>query len=152
MSEMLYTEEELLLRSTVREFTDQEIAPRAADYDESGEFPWDNVRGMAQLGLFGLTIEDQYGGSGGTTRQLAIVNEEIARGCAATSVIYIAHLSLCAHLIHTFGTEAQKQKFIPPLARAEKIGAFALTEPGGGSDAGALKTTATHRQCARPRL
>ena len=143
MPEMMLSEEELLLRSTVREFADQEIAPRAADYDESGEFPWDNWRGLAELGLFGLAIDEEFGGSGGTTRQLAIVNEEIARGCAATSVIYIAHLSLCAQFIHGFGTEGQKQRFIPPLASGEKVGAFALTEPGGGSDAGALKTTAT---------
>jgi len=143
MPEMMLSEEELLLKKTVREFTDREVAPRAAEYDESSEFPWDNMRGLAALGLFGLTIDEEYGGSGGTNRQLAIVNEEIARGCAATSVIYIAHLSLCAQFIHLFGTEGQKQRFVPPLAKGEKIGAFALTEPGGGSDAGALKTTAT---------
>lgn len=139
----MLSEEELLLKKTVREFTDREVAPRAAEYDESSEFPWDNMRGLAELGLFGLTIDEEYGGSGGTNRQLAIVNEEIARGCAATSVIYIAHLSLCAQFIQLFGTEGQKQRFVPPLAKGEKIGAFALTEPGGGSDAGALKTTAT---------
>ena len=143
MPEMMLSEEELLLRNTVRDFADREIAPRAADYDESGEFPWDNFRGLAELGLFGLTIDERYGGSGGTTRQLAIAVEEIARGCAATSVIYIAHLSLCAQFIHSFGTEGQKERFVPPLARGEKVGAFALTEPGSGSDAGALKTTAT---------
>ena len=143
MSDMLLTEDELLIQSTVRQFADEQLAPRAAAYDESGEFPWDNFRGLAELGLFGLTIDEEYGGSGGTTRQLAIVNEEIARACAATSVIYIAHLSLCTHLIQSFGTDGQKRRFIPPLARGEKIGAFALTESGGGSDAGALKTTAT---------
>ena len=142
MSDMLLTEDELLIQSTVRQFADEQLVPRAAAYDESGEFPWDNFRGLAGLGLFGLMIDEEYGGSGGTTRQLAIVNEEIARACAATSVIYIAHLSLCAHLIQSFGTEGQKRRFLPPLARGEKIGAFALTEPGGGSDAGALKTTA----------
>jgi butyryl-CoA dehydrogenase len=143
MPEMMLSEDELLLRSTVRDFVDREIAPRAADYDESGEFPWDNVRGLAELGLFGLTIDERYGGSGGTTRQLAVAVEEIARGCAATSVIYIAHLSLCTQFIHMFGTEGQKEQFVPPLARGEKIGAFALTEPGSGSDSGAMKTTAT---------
>ena len=143
MSDTLLTEDELLIQSTVRQFAEEQLAPRAAAYDESGEFPWDNFRGLAELGLFGLAIDEEYGGSGGTTRQLVIVNEEIARACAATSVIYIAHLSLCAHLIQSFGTEGQKRRFIPPLARGEKVGAFALTEPGGGSDAGALKTTAT---------
>ena len=143
MSDMLLTEDELLLKNMVRELADQELAPRAAAYDENSEFPWDNVRRIAEIGLFGLTIDEKYGGSGGTNRQLAIVVEEIARGCAATSVIYIAHLSLCTQFIHMFGTEAQKQHFIPPLAKGEKMGAFALTESGSGSDAGAMRTTAT---------
>ena len=143
MSESLLSEEELLLRNAVREFADQELAPRAAAYDQSGQFPWDNVRGIAALGLFGLTIDEEYGGSGGTTRQLAVAVEEIARGCAGTSVVYLAHLSLCTQLIHMFGTEGQKKRFVPPLARGEKIGAFALTEPGSGSDAAAMRTTAT---------
>ena len=143
MSELLLSEEELLLRNAVREFADEQLAPRAAGYDESGEFPWDNVKGLAALGLFGLTIDEEYGGSGGTARQLAVVIEEIARGCGSTSVVYLAHLSLCAQFIHMFGTEGQKQRFVPPLARGEKIGAFALTEPGSGSDAAAMRTTAT---------
>ncbi len=142
MADVFLSEDELLIRNTVRDFADRELAPRAAEYDESGAFPWDNIRGLAELGLFGLTIDEEYGGSGGTTRQLAIVSEEIARGCAATSVIYIAHLALCAQFIHMFGTEGQKQRFVPPLARGEKIGAFALTEPGSGSDAAAMRTTA----------
>ena len=143
MADPLLSEDELLLQRTVRSFADQEIAPRAAGYDERSEFPWDNVRGMAELGLFGLTIDEEYGGTGGSNRQLAIAVEEIARACAATSVIYIAHLSLCAQFISTFGTEGQKRRFVPPLARGETIGAFALTEPGSGSDAGALRTTST---------
>ena len=114
MSDTLLTEDELLIQNTVRQFADEQLAPRAAAYDESGEFPWDNFRGLAELGLFGLAIDEEYGGSGGTTRQLAIVNEEIARACAATSVIYIAHLSLCTHLIQSFGTDGQKRRFIPP--------------------------------------
>ena len=142
MSELL-AEDELLLKNTVRDFADRELAPRAADHDESGEFPWDNIRGLAHLGLFGLTIDEEYGGSGGTTRQLAVAVEEIARGCAATSVAYIAHLSLCTQFIHAFGTTGQKRRFVPPLAKGEAIGAFALTEPGSGSDAGALRTMST---------
>jgi alkylation response protein AidB-like acyl-CoA dehydrogenase len=143
MGHSLLSEEELLLKSTVGAFADQVLAPRAAGYDHTGEFPWDNVRELADLGMFGLTIDEEYGGSGGTARQLAVAVEEIARGCAATSVIFIAHLSLCASFIHMFGTEDQKQRFVPPLARGEKIGAFALTESGSGSDSGALRTTAT---------
>ena len=130
-----------MLRSTVRDFADQVLAPNAARYDESGEFPWDNVRGLAELGVFGLTIDEAYGGSGGTTRHLAIVTEEVARGCGSTSVILVAHLSLCTEFIATFGTAAQKQRWVPALASAETIGAFALTEPGSGSDAAAMRTT-----------
>ena len=143
MNELLLSEEETLLKSTVREFADQILAPAAAAYDQSGEFPWNNVRGLAELGLFGLTVDETYGGSGGTTRQLAVVVEEIARGCGSTSVIYIAHLSLCTQFIHMFGTEAQKQRWVPPLARGEKIGAMALTEPLAGSDAAAMRTSVT---------
>ena len=143
MTEFLLSEEELLLKNTVRELADQELAPRAAGYDETGEFPWENVRQIGDLGLFGLTIDEDYGGSGGTSRQLAIVVEEIARGCAATSVIYVAHLSLCSQFINMFGTEGQKNQFLPPLASGQELGAFALTEPGSGSDSGAMRTTAT---------
>ena len=143
MSDLLLSEDERLLKSTVREFADRELAPRAAAYDESGEFPRDNVRGLAALGLFGLTIDEEYGGSGGTMRQLAVACEEIARGCGATSVIYIAHLSLCSQFIHMYGTDAQKSELLPPLVRAESIGAFALTEPGSGSDAAAMRTAVT---------
>ena len=143
MTEFLLSEEELLLKNTVRELADQELAPRAAGYDETGEFPWENVRQIGDLGLFGLTIDEDYGGSGGTSRQLAIVVEEIARGCAATSVIYVAHLSLCSQFINMFGTEGQKNQFLPPLASGQDLGAFALTEPGSGSDSGAMRTTAT---------
>jgi len=143
MSDLLLSEEERLLKSTVAEFADRELAPRAADYDARAEFPWDNIRGLAKLGLLGLTIEEEYGGSGGSFRQMALTMEEIARGCGGTSVIYGAHLMLCALFIHMFGTEGQKSRFLPPLARGEKIGAFALTEAGSGSDAAAMKTTAT---------
>ena len=99
MTYELLSEDERLLQSMVREFADEVLAPRAPDYDERGEFPWDNVRELAELGLFGLTVDEEYGGSGGTTRQLAIAVEEIARGCGSSSVIYVAHLGLCLHFI-----------------------------------------------------
>ena len=142
MSGYLLSEEEALLKSTVKDFVDNEIAPRAAAYDESGEFPYDNFKGLAELGLLGLTLDEEYGGSGGTFRQLAIAVEEVARACAATSTSYIAHLSLCAQFINMWGTDGQKRQFLPKLANGEHIGAFALTEPGSGSDAGAMRTTA----------
>jgi alkylation response protein AidB-like acyl-CoA dehydrogenase len=143
MSDVLLTEDELLLRSSVRELADKELAPRASHYDQNEEFPWENLRRMAAMGLFGLTVDEAYGGSGGTARQLAVVIEEIARGCGATSVIYLAHLSLCTQFLHTFGTEDQKQRFVPQLVSLDRIGAFALTEPGAGSDAAAIRTTLT---------
>ncbi|MYC07725.1 MAG: acyl-CoA dehydrogenase [Chloroflexi bacterium] len=143
MSGYLLSEEEALLKSTVKDFVDNEIAPRAAAYDESGEFPYDNFKGLAELGLLGLTLDEEYGGSGGTFRQLAIAVEEVARACAATSTSYIAHLSLCAQFINMWGTDGHKRQFLPKLASGEHIGAFALTEPGSGSDAGAMRTTAT---------
>ncbi|MCY3638188.1 MAG: acyl-CoA dehydrogenase family protein [Chloroflexi bacterium] len=143
MSGYLLNEEEALLKSTVKDFVDNEISPRAAAYDESGEFPYDNFKGLAELGLLGLTLDEEYGGSGGTFRQLAIAVEEVARACAATSTSYIAHLSLCAQFINMWGTDGQKWQFLPKLASGEHIGAFALTEPGSGSDAGAMRTTAT---------
>ncbi len=142
MAGYMLSEDELLLRSTARDFADNEIAPRAAGYDESGLFPHDNFKGLADLGLLGLTIDEEYGGSGGSFRLLAIAVEEVARACAATSVSYIAHLSLCAQFIHMYGTEGQKRQFLPALASGERIGAFALTEPGSGSDAAAMQTTA----------
>ena len=95
------------------------------------------------LGLLGLGIDEEYGGGGGTARQIAVAVEEIARACAATSTIYIAHLSLCAQFIQMFGTEGQKRQFLPTLVRGEKIGAFALTEPEAGSDPASMTTTAT---------
>ena len=143
MSDLLLSEEERMLKSTVAEFADRELAPRAADYDARAEFPWDNIYGLGELGLFGLGIDEEYGGSGGTTRQVAIAIEEIARACAATSTTYAAHLSLAVQFIQMYGTEGQKRQFIPPLTTGRSIAAFALTEAGGGSDAGAIQTTAT---------
>jgi len=142
MSDLLLSDDEILLKNTVSDYSKNELVPRAAGYDESALFPWDNVSGIADLGLFGLTIPEEYGGSGGTTRQLAIAAEEIAKGCAATSVVYIAHLSLCTQFINMFGSEEQKRNYLPDLASGKKIGAFALSEPGAGSDAAAIKTSA----------
>ncbi len=142
MTTSLLTEEELLLRNTVREFSDQVLAPRSAKHDELEEFPHDNFRDIADLGLLGLMVDEEYGGAGGTTKQVAIVSEEIARGCAATSLIYIVHLTLCTHFITQYGNEFQKDRYVPDLVSGKKIGAFALTEPGAGSDAAAIQTTA----------
>ena len=109
MGHLLLTDEEQLLRSTVRGFADDVLAPKASAYDQSGQFPADNVEGLADLGLFGLGIDEAYHGSGGTARQCAIAVEEIARGCTATSAIYVAHQSLAARFIQMYGTEAAQR-------------------------------------------
>lgn len=139
------TEEERLLQRTVREFAGRELAPRAAELDEREQFHWQNVKGLASLGLFGLTIDPKYGGTGGGYRQLAVVIEEIAKACPSTAVTYIAHLSLATQTVHTFGTEGQKRHYVPPCARGEKLAAFCLSEPSTGSDAAAIQTTATKK-------
>jgi len=140
MADNLLSEEESLLRNTVRDYSNDVLAERAADYDDSGLFPWDNFKELGDMGLLGLGIGEEYGGSGGTTRLVALAAEEIARGCAATSVVYIAHLSLCTQFINRYGSEDQKNKYLPDLASGKKVGAFALTEPGAGSDAAAIIT------------
>ena len=145
MPDLLLTEDERMLQTAVREFADRELVPRARELDEKEEFSWENWRGMAALGLTGIGIDPAYGGSGGGYRQIAIAEEEVARGDAATSVTLVAHLSLGTATIYQFGNEEQKQKFVPPLARGDAIAGWALTEPGSGSDAAALQTTATLR-------
>ena len=148
MVDLLLTEEERMLQTLVREFADRELAPRSREMDEKEEFSWENWNGMAALGLTGIGIDPAYGGSGGGYRQMAIAEEEVARGDAAASVTLVAHISLSTHTIYQYGNEEQKLKYIPPLARGEKLAAWALTEPGGGSDAAALQTSATLRDGA----
>jgi butyryl-CoA dehydrogenase len=140
--DLLLNDEEKLLKATVREFANRELVPRAAQLDEQEEFPWDNIKGLVQLGLMGLTIDELYGGAGGNCQQMAIALEEVARGCASTSVIHLSHLSLGAECIVRYGTEEQKQRYLPDLASGRKLAAFCLTEPASGSDAGDMHTTA----------
>lgn len=140
MSSLLLTEEEKLLQNTMRSFAQKELAIKAPQYDDAEEFPWDNISGLASLGMFGLGIDSKYGGTVGTTRQVAIAIEEIAKGCAATSSIVGAHLSLATQTINTLGTESQKDRYLPELVSGKKIGAFGLTESGGGSDVAGMKT------------
>ena len=135
-------EEQRMVRSMVHDFAQAEIAPRAADVDKTEEFPADNIRKMAELGLLGLPYPEEYGGGGGDYASYAIAVEEIARACGSTALIYAAHVSLGCGPIYYFGTEAQKQKWLPVLCRGQGLGAFGLTEPEAGSDAGATRTTA----------
>jgi Acyl-CoA dehydrogenases len=138
------TEEQKLIRDMVRSFAEAEVAPSAAERDEAEHFDralmFDR---LAELGLTGIVFPEEYGGAGADYISYAIAVEELSRVCGSTGVTLSAHLSLCANPIYMFGTEAQKQKFLTPLAKGEKIGAFGLTEPSAGSDAGGTKTTAT---------
>jgi butyryl-CoA dehydrogenase len=141
----LYSESERLLQRTVRDFADDVLSPRAAGLDEREEFPWANFRGMADLGLLGLGVPEAYGGAGGGFQESSIAMEEIARACAATSVVYGAHLSLAIQTILRFGSEAQRQRHLPTLVRGQQVAAFALTEPNAGSDVASMSTLVTRR-------
>jgi len=142
---MMLTEEELMLRSAVREFTEKELAPRAAEIDEQEAFSWDIWKAVSKLGITGVTLDPKHGGSGGGVKTIAVVIEELARLDASTSVTYLAHVSLAAQFINTFGSESQKARWIPGLASGAKLGAFCLTEPGNGSDAAAASTIASKK-------
>ncbi|HSJ08512.1 MAG TPA: acyl-CoA dehydrogenase family protein [Longimicrobiales bacterium] len=130
------------LRREVREFADREIAPVARELDEQSRFPWDNVRKMADRGWFGVNVPEQYGGLGLDYISYILVIEELARVDASHSITISAHSTLGSSPILAFGTEAQKQRYLPLLASGRVLGGFGLTEPGAGSDAGATRTTA----------
>jgi butyryl-CoA dehydrogenase len=134
--------EQKLLQRTVREFAEAEVKPLAKELDETGRFPRENFRKAAELGLTGISVPEAYGGAGMDHICYSIVMEEIARVCASTSVILSVQNSLFCASIEHFGTEEQKQKFLVPFARGEKIGCYALTEPQAGSNAAALTTKA----------
>lgn len=137
------TDEQNLIRETVRSFAENEVAPSAAERDENERFDrelmFDKV---AELGLAGIVFPEEYGGAGGDYISYAIAVEELSRVCASTGVTLSAHLSLGANPVWMFGTEKQKMNFLIPMAEGTKLGAFALTEPSAGSDAGGTRTFA----------
>ncbi len=128
-------------QQTVRAFADQELKPGAAQRDESGEFPWPAVKKLQEMGLCGLIFPREYGGGGRDFVSYAIAVEELARVDASVTLTLLAH-TLCASHIHAFGSPAQKRDYLTPLASGEQLGAWALTEPGAGSDAGGIRTQA----------
>ncbi|HEV8337254.1 MAG TPA: acyl-CoA dehydrogenase family protein [Candidatus Polarisedimenticolia bacterium] len=136
------TEEQLLTRKTVREFAEQEIAPHSLRLDESQEFPFDLFKKAAELGLAGMIFPPEYGGSGLSSVDAALIIEEIARVDPGVALSIAAHNSLACNHLYIAGTEEQKKKYLVPLARGEKIGTWSLTEPTAGSDAGGTKTRA----------
>jgi butyryl-CoA dehydrogenase len=139
---MELTAEQEMVRKTVRKFALEVVEPRAKEIDETCEFPWDTVKKMGEMGLMGICFPAEYGGAGLDTVSYAIAVEELSRVCGSTGITLAAHVSLGCYPIYAFGTEEQKKKYLVPLARGEKIGAFGLTEPNAGSDAAGTETTA----------
>ncbi len=136
------TKQENLFLQMIREFAENEVKPLAAEVDEQERFPMETVEKMAKIGIMGIPIPKQYGGQGGSTQMYSMAVEELSRVCATTGVVVSAHTSLCAEPILMFGTEEQKNKYLPKLASGEWIGAFGLTEPNAGTDAAMQQTTA----------
>ncbi|MGH7476622.1 MAG: acyl-CoA dehydrogenase [Longimicrobiales bacterium] len=140
--ERYLTAEHQRLRQEVREFAEAEIAPVAREYDEHSRFPWENVARMAERGFFGVNVPEALGGQGRDYLSYLLVIEELARVDASHAITISAHSTLGMSPIINFGSESQKQRFVPLLARGQVLGGFGLTEPGAGSDAGGTRTTA----------
>ena len=136
------SKEHEMARSLFREFAEKEVKPLAIEVDETEVFPRETVEKMAKAGFMGIPIPKEYGGQGADILTYAMCVEELAKVCGTTAVIVSAHTSLCCDPILTFGTEEQKQKYLPDLASGKKIGAFGLTEPGAGTDAQGQQTKA----------
>lgn len=136
------TKEQEFVRKMVREFAETEVEPIAADIDKEHRFPVETVEKMAKYGMMGIPFPKKYGGAGGDEVAYAITVEELARVCGSTSVIVSAHTSLCCWPIYKYGTEEQKMKYLPDLLQGKTLGAFGLTEPNAGTDAGGQQTRA----------
>ncbi|HZK10702.1 MAG TPA: acyl-CoA dehydrogenase [Clostridia bacterium] len=134
--------EHLMLKKLFEEFAVNQVEPLAADIDENESFPRETVDKMAEMGMLGIPFPKEYGGTGGDNLAYAMAVEELSKKCATTGVIVSAHTSLGGAPIHEYGTAEQKEKFLVPLAKGEKLGAFGLTEAGAGTDAGGQETTA----------
>ena len=139
------TPEQQLVRDTVRKFAESRIAPVAAELDREHRFPYELVAELAELGLMGMTVPEEYGGAGADTVSYAIAVEELTRIDSSVAITLAAHHSLGTLPIFYFGNEEQKREWLPQLASGKRLAAFGLTEPGAGSDAGASRTTATLR-------
>jgi butyryl-CoA dehydrogenase len=136
------SKEHLLVKEMFKKFAENEVKPIAAELDEEERFPVETVEKLAKYGFMGIPMPKEYGGQGADTLAYVMSVEEIAKVCLTTTTIYTAHTSLCAHPIYQFGTEEQKQKYLVPLCKGERLGAFGLTEPSAGTDAAMQQTKA----------
>lgn len=140
--DLMLSAEQSMIREAARDFAQNEVAPTAAHYDETGDFPIDVIKKMGAMGFMGIEVPEEYGGPGLDTVAYVLAIEEIAKADVATSTIMSVNNSLYSHGILTFGTEAQKQQFLTPIASGQAIGAYSLTEPMSGSDAGNMRSRA----------
>ena len=148
------THDQRAIQTLTRELAEAEIAPNAGEWDREHRFPDELYPKLAELGLMGVCVPEEYGGAGADFLSYVLVLEELSRADAGVGVTVAVHTSAATLPILAFGTEEQRSRFVPPLARGEQLGAFALTEPGAGSDAGSLRTTADgrRRRLGRERL
>ena len=140
--EFKWNDEQQLMQTMFREFVDKELRPIAAELDEQERFPFELIPKMGEIGLLGIPVAEEFGGVGMGTLEYVMAVEEISKACASTGVTISAHTSLCCWPIEHFGTQEQKEKYLPDLATGEKLGAFGLTEPNTGTDAAMQRTTA----------
>jgi butyryl-CoA dehydrogenase len=137
-----FTQEQLMVQQTAREFAQREVEPMAKQLDREGIWPGGLVKRLGELGLMGVAIEERYGGAGFDTIAYALAMEEISRACASLAVIMSVNNSLCCEAVKRYGSDAQKQRFLRPMAAGEQLGCFGLTEPMSGSDAATMATVA----------
>ena len=140
--EFKLNEDQQLMKDMFVEVTEQFVKPIAAGLDEKERFPEELIPQLGETGLLGIPVAEEYGGAGADNMSYVLAVEEVSKACASTGVTISAHTSLCCWPIEAFGTEEQKQKYLPDLASGEKLGAFGLTEPGAGSDAAGQRTVA----------
>ena len=136
------TSEQQMIKHMIKQFVDEEVAPGATERDRTKQFPVEIFKKLSNLGMMGLPFPEKYGGGGADTISFAIVVEELSRGCGSTGITYSAHISLGGAPINLFGTEEQKCNYLTPICNGESLGAFGLTEPNAGSDAGGTRTSA----------
>jgi len=136
------TDEQRMLKAMVRELAQRELKPRAAEWEKTGEFPWDNMRKLAQVGVVGLTIPVEYGGGGGNLLDAVLAMEEVAQACYITAMALLGEVGMQTQSIVHYGREEHKRKYLPRIAKGEAMCAICMTEPDAGSDVAAIKTNA----------